>query len=53
MQVVHMGPGTLYGVLSRMNRESLIISVGEDGWRENYVIMQNRTHRSFVVLLLL
>ena len=51
--VSFMGPGTLYGVLSRMNRESLIVSVGEDVWRKNYAIMQNRPHRPFVVLLLL
>ena len=33
-----MGPGTLYGVLSRMNREGLIVLTGEDGRRKNYAI---------------
>lgn len=33
-----MGPGTLYGVLTRMNREGLIVLTGEDGRRKNYAI---------------
>lgn len=33
-----MGPGTLYGVLSRMNREGLIVLTGEEGRRKNYAI---------------
>ena len=33
-----MGPGTLYGVLKRMNREGLIRLTGEDGRRKNYAI---------------
>lgn len=33
-----MGPGTLYGVLTRMNREELICLTGEDGRRKNYAI---------------
>lgn len=33
-----MGPGTLYGVLSRMNREGLIVLASEDGRRKNYAI---------------
>jgi len=35
-----MGPGTLYGVLSRMNREGLIVLTGEEGRRKNYAITQ-------------
>ena len=35
-----MGPGTLYGVLSRMNREGLIVLTGEDGMRKNYAITE-------------
>ena len=35
---LEMGPGTLYGVLSRMNREGLITLTGEDGRRKNYAI---------------
>ena len=33
-----MGPGTLYGVLSRMQREGLITLTGEEGRRKNYAI---------------
>ena len=33
-----MGPGTLYGVLSRMNKEGLIVPTGEEGRRKNYAI---------------
>ena len=33
-----MGPGTLYGVLSRMNKEGLIVLTGEEGRRKNYAI---------------
>ena len=33
-----MGPGTLYGVLTRMNREGLICLTGEEGRRKNYAI---------------
>lgn len=35
-----MGPGTLYGVLSRMSREGLIVLTGEDGRRKNYAITE-------------
>ena len=35
-----MGPGTLYGVLSRMNREGLIVLTVEDGRRKNYAITE-------------
>lgn len=33
-----MGPGTLYGVLARMNREGLITLAGEEGRRKTYAI---------------
>ena len=33
-----MGPGTLYGVLSRMSREGLIVLTSEEGRRKNYAI---------------
>ena len=35
---LEMGPGTLYGVLSRMNKEGLITLTGEEGRRKNYAI---------------
>ena len=35
---VALGPGTLYGVLSRMSREGLIVLTGEEGRRKNYAI---------------
>lgn len=35
---LEMGPGTLYGVLSRMKREGLIVLASEDGRRKNYAI---------------
>ena len=35
-----MGPGTLYGVLGRMNKEGLIVLTGEDGRRKNYAITE-------------
>ena len=37
---LEMGPGTLYGVLSRMSREGLIVLTGEEGRRKNYAITQ-------------
>lgn len=33
-----MGPGTLYGVLSRMSREGLIVLTGEADRRKTYAI---------------
>ena len=33
-----MGPGTLYGVLARMNREGPITLAGEEGRRKTYAI---------------
>jgi DNA-binding PadR family transcriptional regulator len=35
---VNMGPGTLYGVLSRMQKEKLIVLTDNDGRRKTYVI---------------
>ena len=35
-----MGPGTLYGVLSRMCKEGLIIPTGEEGRRKTYAITE-------------
>ena len=35
-----MGPGTLYGVLNRMNKEGLIVPAGEEGRRKNYAITE-------------
>ena len=35
-----MGPGTLDGGLSRMNKEGLIVLTGEDGRRKNYAITE-------------
>lgn len=37
---LEMGPGTLYGVLSRMSREGLIAFTGEEGRRKNYAITE-------------
>ena len=37
---LEMGPGTRYGVLSRMNREGWIVLTGEEGRRKNYAITQ-------------
>ena len=35
---LELGPGTLYGVLSRMSREGLIVLTGEEGRRKTYAI---------------
>ena len=35
---IRMGPGTMYGVLTRMNREGLIKLTDDDGRRKNYTI---------------
>ena len=35
-----MGPGTLYGVLSRMVKEGMIVLTGEEGRRKNYAITE-------------
>ncbi|WP_324824493.1 PadR family transcriptional regulator [Sinanaerobacter sp. ZZT-01] len=41
---VHMGPGTLYGVLSRMQKDGLISLSDDDGRRKTYSItIEGRT----------
>lgn len=35
---VHMGPGTLYGVLARMQKDELIELADDDGRRKTYTI---------------
>lgn len=35
---VKMGPGTLYGVLSRMQKDGLIVLANDDGRRKTYEI---------------
>lgn len=35
---VHMGPGTLYGVLARMQKEGFIVLTDNDGRRKTYAI---------------
>lgn len=35
-----MGPGTLYGVLTRMSKDGLIAFTGEEGRRKNYAITE-------------
>lgn len=35
-----MGPGTLYGVLTRLQKDGLIIVVNDDGRRRTYAITQ-------------
>jgi len=37
---MEMGPGTLYGVLTRMNKEGLITLTSADGRRKNYEITE-------------
>ena len=37
---LEMGPGTLYGVLSRMNREDWILLTCEEGRRKTYAITE-------------
>lgn len=35
---IHMGPGTLYGVLTRMKKEGLIVLESEEDRRKTYAI---------------
>ncbi len=37
---IEMGPGTMYGVLTRMSKEGLIELTGEEGRRKNYSITE-------------
>ena len=39
-----MGPGTLYGVLSRMQKDGLIVLSNDDGRRKTYEITQQGEH---------
>ena len=41
---IAMGPGTLYGVLTRMNKEGLISLTSEEGRRKNYEITDAGKH---------
>lgn len=38
---VKMGPGTLYGVLTRLQKDKLIIVVNDDGRRKTYSITED------------
>ncbi|WP_313164546.1 PadR family transcriptional regulator [Sedimentibacter sp.] len=38
---VKMGPGTLYGVLTRLQKDNLIIVVNDDGRRKTYSITEH------------
>lgn len=38
---IHMGPGTLYGVLARLQKDGLIYIVRDDGRRKVYGITQS------------
>ena len=37
-QLMQMGPGTLYGVLTRMEKEGLIVLSENDGRRKTYLL---------------
>lgn len=41
---LHMGPGTLYGVLSRMQKEGLIVLEEDDGRRKTYKVTKEGEH---------
>ena len=38
---IHMGPGTLYGVLTRLLKDGLIIIIQDDGRRKVYSITES------------
>lgn len=38
---VKMGPGTMYGVLNRLQKDELIIVVNDDGRRKTYSITED------------
>jgi DNA-binding PadR family transcriptional regulator len=38
---IHMGPGTLYGVLTRLLKDELIIIISDDGRRKTYAITED------------
>ncbi len=37
---IKMGPGTLYGVLTRLQKDGLIVILNDDGRRKTYVITE-------------
>ena len=41
---IEMGPGKLYGVRTRMNKEGLITLTSEEGRRKNYAITEEGKH---------
>lgn len=38
---IKMGPGTLYGVLTRLQKDGLIIVINDDGRRKTYSITED------------
>lgn len=38
---IKMGPGTLYGVLTRLQKEELIVILNDDGRRKTYAITED------------
>ncbi|EGW40245.1 PadR family transcriptional regulator [Desulfosporosinus sp. OT] len=38
---IKMGPGTLYGVLSRLQKDGLIAILNDDGRRKTYTISED------------
>ncbi|MEL7567995.1 MAG: PadR family transcriptional regulator [Dehalobacterium sp.] len=38
---IKMGPGTLYGVLTRLQKDKLIIILNDDGRRKTYAITED------------
>ncbi|HYE81669.1 MAG TPA: PadR family transcriptional regulator [Clostridia bacterium] len=40
---VKMGPGTLYGVLTRLQKDKLIVILNDDGRRKTYAITEAGT----------
>ncbi|PKM88893.1 MAG: PadR family transcriptional regulator [Firmicutes bacterium HGW-Firmicutes-12] len=38
---IKMGPGTLYGVLTRLQKDELIVIVNDDGRRKTYAITED------------
>lgn len=35
---VQMGPGTLYGILTRLQKDGLIVIIDDDGRRKTYIV---------------
>ncbi|MGE4284170.1 MAG: PadR family transcriptional regulator [Clostridia bacterium] len=38
---IRMGPGTLYGVLTRLQKDGLIVVINDDGRRKTYAITED------------